>query len=355
MLGSTNSTSQDDLNLTHSLSGIHQTGSGQTLDGVLSSNASVVSKKTGISSIFASGGGAYPGNGSSTGAWRGAVCKLSGEGAALHTNPSNQASTTTGSALLTIYSSDDNTLQHIINVHKLTSTDVRTADRSLFNRTDVLAIWGHPAAMSLSTNPTLEPIYLAFSSSDVLNTWLVLLRSYTSPEVYGRLINPEQGGLYRMWRQIELQVVQTRGGALNSQQKMNQLASTISGYSSPPPTTSPARLGSTTTTVGAVAVSVGKDGRDGSKSKASNIVGGIFGTKEKEREFVPDGPGSLSRPGTATDSPAGTGGGGEIIPLGLTNSHTPSINTTITSVTASSNGTISSGKLDFHYPPLLHD
>ncbi|PVF96880.1 hypothetical protein CPB86DRAFT_816006 [Serendipita vermifera] len=343
--GSVNSTSQDDLNLTHSLSGIHTTASGQTLDGVLSSNASTMSKKTGISNLFAGGGGgAYAS--SSTGAWRSAVCKLSGEGAALHTNPSssvppNSGAPTTGSALLTIYSSDDNTLQHIINVHKLTSTDVRTADRSLFNRPDVLAIWGHPAAMSLSTNPTLEPIYLAFSSSDVLNTWLVLLRSYTSPEVYGRLINPEQGGLYRMWRQIELVVVQTRGAALNSQQKMNQLATTVTGYSSPPPTTSPARLGSAAAaSTGAVSSSASKDGRD--KSKASNIVGGIFGgSKEKEREFVADGPGSLSRPGTATESPAAPGG--EIIPLGLTNSHTPSINTNITSVTASSNGTISSG------------
>ncbi|CAG8670670.1 16366_t:CDS:2, partial [Acaulospora colombiana] len=139
---------------------------------------------------------------------------------------------------------------------------------------------------------------------------------------------------------IELVVVQTRGAALNSQQKMNQLASTVTGYSSPPPTTSPARLGSAAAaSAGAVSSSAGKESRD--KGKASNIVGGIFGgSKEKEREFVADGPGSLSRPGTATDSPAVAG---EIIPLGLTNSHTPSINTTITSVTASSNGTISSG------------
>ena len=166
-----------------------------------------------------------------TGMWRKAVCKLSGEGGWGNANVGTYGTVgTTGSALLTIYSADDNTLQHVINIHKLMSTDVRPCDKSLFNRTDVLCIWGHPAAMSLSTHPQptsttmspaagmmgptavpSSPIYLSFASQETHNTWLVLLRSYTAPEVYGRLLHPEQGGLYRMWRQVELVVVQSKG------------------------------------------------------------------------------------------------------------------------------------------------
>ena len=55
-----------------------------------------------------------------------------------------------------------------------------------------------------------DPIYLAFQTQEAHNTWLVLLRSYANPEVYGRMIAAEQGGLYRMWRQIELFVLQGR-------------------------------------------------------------------------------------------------------------------------------------------------
>lgn len=37
-----------------------------------------------------------------------------------------------------------------------------------------------------------------------------LLRSYASPEVYGKAISPADGGLYRIWRQVELTCVQGR-------------------------------------------------------------------------------------------------------------------------------------------------
>ena len=62
----------------------------------------------------------------------------------------------------------------------------------------------------MSSTNWQDPIYLAFPTQEAHNTWLVLLRSYASPEVYGRMIAAEQGGLYRMWRQIELFVLQGR-------------------------------------------------------------------------------------------------------------------------------------------------
>ncbi|KAG6890402.1 hypothetical protein C0995_008756 [Termitomyces sp. Mi166 len=61
-----------------------------------------------------------------------------------------------------------------------------------------------------TSNHTAEPIYLHFLSSETYNTWLVLLRSYAVPEIYGRLLFPHDGGSYRMWRQLELTVVQGR-------------------------------------------------------------------------------------------------------------------------------------------------
>ncbi|KAG9041850.1 hypothetical protein FS842_002413, partial [Serendipita sp. 407] len=166
--------------------GISGGGSGKKgLSGLFSGSGGVSGGGTG-----GAGGGAGMGAGGrgAKGYWKRAVCKLSGEGGTWGPHSATSANPT-GSALLTIYSAEDNTLQHVINVHKLTSTDVRPAEKSLFRRTDVLAIWGHPAAMSLSTNPTLSPIHLAFSSPDAHNTWLVLLRSYTTPEIYGRMLS----------------------------------------------------------------------------------------------------------------------------------------------------------------------
>ena len=62
----------------------------------------------------------------------------------------------------------------------------------------------------MSSTNWQDPIYLAFQTQEAHNTWLVLLRSYANPEVYGRMIAVDQGGLYRMWRQIELFVLQGR-------------------------------------------------------------------------------------------------------------------------------------------------
>ena len=58
--------------------------------------------------------------------------------------------------------------------------------------------------------PTTEPLYIQFEDEDMANTWLALLRSYAMPEVYGRWLSPEDGGLYRMWRQVDLTCLQGR-------------------------------------------------------------------------------------------------------------------------------------------------
>lgn len=55
-----------------------------------------------------------------------------------------------------------------------------------------------------------EPIYLQFEDSDTCNAWLVLLRSYSKPEIYGQTFISRDGGLYRMWRQVELSILQGR-------------------------------------------------------------------------------------------------------------------------------------------------
>lgn len=62
---------------------------------------------------------------------------------------------------------------------------------------------------SISMSPTTpaEPLYIQFPDTETLNLWTVLLRSYGMPEVYGRSLNPSEGGLYRMWRQVELTCV----------------------------------------------------------------------------------------------------------------------------------------------------
>jgi len=83
----------------------------------------------------------------------------------------------------------------------------------LHHHLPVVPITDHPAgsgqryAAAASTN---EPIYLAFSSSESMYTLLTLLRSYAIPEVYGTTINPSEGGLYRMWRQLEVHCISAR-------------------------------------------------------------------------------------------------------------------------------------------------
>lgn len=55
--------------------------------------------------------------------------------------------------------------------------------------------------------------------------WLALLRSYAIPEVYGRRHFPEEGGSYRMWRQVDLTIVQGRN--MGSPRQFNITQSSI--------------------------------------------------------------------------------------------------------------------------------
>lgn len=102
------------------------------------------------------------------------------------------------------------------------ATEIRLVDRSLFNRPDCLGLHRRPCvrlrpvALSLIVLRSdkgagfVSPIYISFPSTDAANAWAALLRSYAVPEVYGRRVAPAQGGLYRMWRQLDLQIIQGR-------------------------------------------------------------------------------------------------------------------------------------------------
>nr|GAT44189.1 GTPase activating protein [Mycena chlorophos] len=129
------------------------------------------------------------------GQWRSATCKLSEEG---------------NRCLLNIYV-DETILYQTLYIHLLNHTDIRLADPSLFFRKDCLGIYslGSQRWISNATHAS-EPVYLQFSNPETCSTWLGLLRSYAVPEIYGRLLFPQDGGSYRMWRQVELTVIQAR-------------------------------------------------------------------------------------------------------------------------------------------------
>ena len=59
-----------------------------------------------------------------------------------------------------------------------------------------------------TSSHTAEPLFLQFPSAEACSTWHVLLKSYAIPEIYGRWLIPTEGGSYRMWRQVELTIVQ---------------------------------------------------------------------------------------------------------------------------------------------------
>ncbi|KAF8078622.1 GTPase activating protein [Lyophyllum atratum] len=128
------------------------------------------------------------------GHWRSATCKLSEEGER---------------CLLNIYV-DESILYQTVYIHLLNQTDVRQVDGSLFFRKDCLGIYCIGGQRWTSTY-TSEPVYLQFASTDSCNSWFALLRSYAIPEIYGRWFFPSDGGSYRMWRQVELTVLQGRG------------------------------------------------------------------------------------------------------------------------------------------------
>ena len=60
-----------------------------------------------------------------------------------------------------------------------------------------------------SATHSTEPLYVALPSTEAMNTWTALLRSYAIPEVYGKT-HTHHGGTYRIWRQVELTCIQGR-------------------------------------------------------------------------------------------------------------------------------------------------
>ncbi|KAH9081655.1 Rho GTPase activation protein [Lactarius deliciosus] len=95
-----------------------------------------------------------------------------------------------------------------VHLHLLLHTDIRPADQSLFFRKDCLGI--HCSAdQRWSATHSTEPLYFAFPSTEAMNTWMALLRSYASPELYGKS-RAHGGGTYRIWRQVELTCIQGR-------------------------------------------------------------------------------------------------------------------------------------------------
>lgn len=139
-----------------------------------------------------------------SGHWRSAVCKL--------TKESN-----VDRCLLNIYI-DESTLFKTVYIHLLRQTDIRPADNSLFFRKDCIAIFSTEQQRWIANN-NAEPIYLQFPKSDLCSLWIWLLRSYAVPEIYGRWLKlkrptteeiGQEGGSYRMWREVQLTVASGR-------------------------------------------------------------------------------------------------------------------------------------------------
>ncbi|ESK88880.1 gtpase activating protein [Moniliophthora roreri MCA 2997] len=135
----------------------------------------------------------FPKDPTAEGHWRAATCKLTEEGER---------------AILNVYV-DESILYQSIFIHLLHHSDIRHAHPSLFQRKNCLAVYCVAGKRRSSPNMD-EPIHLQFASTDICHTWLSLLRSYALPEIYGRWIYSEEGGSYRMWRQVELTVIQGR-------------------------------------------------------------------------------------------------------------------------------------------------
>ncbi|PCH33643.1 Rho GTPase activation protein [Wolfiporia cocos MD-104 SS10] len=142
------------------------------------------------------------GRGAATnGLWKSAICKFVEEEEA---------------CALNIYI-DDTTPYRSVYIYLLYQTDIRPVHHSLFDRKDCLDLsvtHNFPLHRGQMWAPTpigqTEPIFLHFPDTETMSLWLALLRSHAIPEVYGRWLAPSDGGLYRMWRQVELTCLQGR-------------------------------------------------------------------------------------------------------------------------------------------------
>ncbi|KAF9015162.1 Rho GTPase activation protein [Cyathus striatus] len=154
---------------------------------------------------------------SGVGHWRNASCRLTEED---------------GRCLLNIYI-EDSILYQTVYIHLLHQTDVRQVDDSLFFRKGCLGIYCINGQRWTCTHLN-EPIYLRFPDIDSTRAWLALLRSFAVPEIYGRWFFPAEGGSYRMWRQIELKIIQGRNIGI-SRQYTDQFRQINEADSSPEP------------------------------------------------------------------------------------------------------------------------
>jgi hypothetical protein len=57
-----------------------------------------------------------------------------------------------------------------------------------------------------------------------MHTWLALLRSYATPEIYGQA-SPSDSGLYRIWRQVEITCAQGRNIVVDYPRAMHEESS----------------------------------------------------------------------------------------------------------------------------------
>ncbi|KZT02708.1 Rho GTPase activation protein [Laetiporus sulphureus 93-53] len=131
-------------------------------------------------------------NSLATGQWRVATCKLMEEDE---------------SPVLNVYL--DGALYQSVYVYALNHTDIRPIHHSLFDCKDCLGIYC-VAGQMWCASPIAEPTFLHFPDSGTMHLWLSLLRAHAVPEVYGRWLAPADGGLYRMWRQVELTCLEGR-------------------------------------------------------------------------------------------------------------------------------------------------
>ncbi|KAI0257140.1 Rho GTPase activation protein [Lactifluus subvellereus] len=103
---------------------------------------------------------------------------------------------------------EESILFQSVHLHLLLHTDIRPADQSLFFRKDCVGI--HCSAdQRWSATRSTEPLYCAFPSTEAMNIWVALLRSYAAPEVHGKS-RTDGGGTYRIWRQVDLTCIQGR-------------------------------------------------------------------------------------------------------------------------------------------------
>lgn len=132
----------------------------------------------------------YP---TTSGQWRDVTCKLSEE---------------KKRCIFSLYL-DGTMLYQTVFVHLLKQTDIRVTDNSLFFRKACLGIYC-PNDKRQTTAETNEPIFLQFNNVDMCGTWTVLLKSYAIPEIYGPETYASDGGAFRVWRQVEVTIIQGR-------------------------------------------------------------------------------------------------------------------------------------------------